>query len=111
MKHEIILERPWEAGTVASIQMETAAHLTSSVTALEALRRALTEWRDKTSEGSIAWSASVANFNAGDLSHYTVPGSVLKKHGILALHVECNVVDLNPGGWEFDTVLMEPEED
>ena len=105
-----VLPRPWEDGTVAVLRAEVDdSALDDPLAFKEALKAALTEWRDTTPEGVQAWEDSGLDFNVGDLefTHNRDLTEILRKRGIRTLTVEC----FEGGhGWEFDDVLMEDAE-
>jgi hypothetical protein len=82
----------------------------------EAITNALTEWMN-TDEGKESYANSGAScsgdYNIGDLSvdlssESPVLNTILVKHGVRALEVECycTLMDDIDQGWNFDTILV-----
>jgi hypothetical protein len=108
MRQKILLQRTNE--NTAVVLNINSSHETPDE-AMEALRRALTDWKNTTDEGRKVWEDSSEDFNVGHLAFAGKTISMAKclhKETIRDLIIE-PVEGVTNHDWNYDSFLMEDD--
>ena len=100
------------AAKVAILTCNQTSDIDEAATLRDALKKAVSDWVDRTTDGREAYAANGNDFNLGDLAQWDDDPTLLKfmeLHGITGFNIQF-FCDTEPApGWDYDDNLVDDE--
>jgi hypothetical protein len=109
----VVIRRSNEENTVAILTCNRTKVISDASAFRDALRNAVSDWVDRTTDGRESYAENGNDFNLGDLAQWDDDPTLrkfMKLHGItgIAMQVFC---DTEPApGWDYDDNLVDEEQ-
>ena len=101
-----------DENTVAILTCDRTSDIANAAAFRDALRKAVSDWVDRTTDGREAYDENGTDFNLGDLAQWDDDPTLLKfmkLHGISGFGIQ-TFCDTEPAaGWEYDDNLVDED--
>jgi hypothetical protein len=108
----VVIRRSHDENTCAVLKCDRTDRIPNAAAFRDALKKAVSDWADRTTDGHEAYAENDNDFNLGDLARRDGDPTLLKfmqLHGIIGFTIQVFCDNTPAHGWTFDDNLVDEE--